>query len=106
MKKLFYKLTPDLGEPMQLVADTGDTSADGEDLVTADEAVTAGGADFLAEGPRSRLYENQGAVTTPRLDFLRTKDARGQGLHLGFDWLHWDDALAETNLPKPSADAC
>ena len=48
MKKLFYKLTPDLGEPMQLVADTGDTSADGEDLVTADEAVTDGGDDFLS----------------------------------------------------------
>ena len=29
----------DLGEPMQLVADTGDTSADGEDLVNSDEAV-------------------------------------------------------------------
>ena len=38
----------DLGEPMQLVADTGDTSADGDDLVTADEAVTDGGDDFLS----------------------------------------------------------
>ena len=38
----------DLGEPMQLVADTGDTSADGEDLVTADEAVTEGGDDLLS----------------------------------------------------------
>ena len=47
MKKLFYKLTPDLGEPMQLVADTGDTSADGEDLVTADEAVEPSGDDLL-----------------------------------------------------------
>ena len=37
----------DLGEPMQLVADTGDTSADGEDLVTADEAVIEGGDDLL-----------------------------------------------------------
>ena len=38
----------DLGEPMQLVADTGDTSADGEDLVTADEAVeTSDGGDLL-----------------------------------------------------------
>ena len=37
----------DLGEPMQLVADTGDTSADGEDLVTADEAVEQGGDDLL-----------------------------------------------------------
>ena len=47
VKKLFYKLTPDLGEPMQLVADTGDTSADGEDLVTSDEAVEQGGDDLL-----------------------------------------------------------
>ena len=37
----------DLGEPMQLVADTGDTSADGEDLVTADEAVEPSGDDLL-----------------------------------------------------------
>ena len=33
---------------MQLVADNGDTSADGEDLVTADEAVeTSDGGDLL-----------------------------------------------------------
>ena len=42
----FYKHT--FGEPMQLVADTGDTSADGEDLVTADEAVSEGGDDLLS----------------------------------------------------------
>ena len=41
----FYKHT--FGEPMQLVADTGDTSADGEDLVNSDEAVTEGGDDLL-----------------------------------------------------------
>ena len=42
----FYKHT--FGEPMQLVADNGDTSADGEDLVTADEAVEPGdGGDLL-----------------------------------------------------------
>ena len=36
------------GGPMQLVADTGDTSADGEDLVTADEAVDpSDGGDLL-----------------------------------------------------------
>ena len=46
MKKLFYKLTPDLGEPMQLVADTGDTSADGDDVQNADEVVD-GGDDLL-----------------------------------------------------------
>ena len=33
---------------MQLVADTGDTSADGEDLVNSDEAVeTSDGGDLL-----------------------------------------------------------
>ena len=38
----------DLGEPMQLVADTGDTSADGEDLVNSDEAVEQNdGGDLL-----------------------------------------------------------
>ena len=36
----------DLGEP-QLIADTGDTSADGEDLVTSDESVEQGGDDLL-----------------------------------------------------------
>ena len=41
----FYKYT--FGEPMQLVADTGDTSADGEDLVNSDEAVEQGGDDLL-----------------------------------------------------------
>ena len=42
----FYKHT--FGEPMQLVADNGDTSADGEDLVTADEAVdSSDGGDLL-----------------------------------------------------------
>ena len=44
--KRFYKHT--FGEPRQLVADTGDTSADGEDLVTADEAVEQGGDDLLS----------------------------------------------------------
>ena len=43
-----YDDESDLGEPMQLVADTGDTSADGEDLVTADEAVSEGGDDLLS----------------------------------------------------------
>ena len=42
---VFYKHT--FGEPMQLVADTGDTSADGEDLVNSDEAVD-GGDDLLS----------------------------------------------------------
>ena len=43
----FYKHT--FGEPMQLVADTGDTSADGEDLVNSDEAVeTNDGGDLLS----------------------------------------------------------
>ena len=37
----------DLGEPMQLVADTGDTSADGDDVQTADEVVD-GGDDLLS----------------------------------------------------------
>ena len=46
MKKLFYKHTTDLGEPMQLVADNGDTSADGEDVQNADEVVD-GGDDLL-----------------------------------------------------------
>ena len=36
----------DLGEPMQLVADTGDTSADGDDVQNADEVVD-GGDDLL-----------------------------------------------------------
>ena len=40
-----FRLAVDV--PMQLVADTGDTSADGEDLVTADEAVEQGGDDLL-----------------------------------------------------------
>ena len=42
VKKLFYKLSPDLGENMQLVADTGDTSADGDDVQAADEVVDGG----------------------------------------------------------------
>ena len=42
----FYKHT--FGEPMQLVADTGDTSADGEDLVNSDEAVEQNGDDLLS----------------------------------------------------------
>jgi len=37
--KLFYKHTPDLGEPMQLVADTGDTVADKKTEVNGGEAV-------------------------------------------------------------------
>ena len=37
MRKLFYKY--DLGEPMQLGADTGDTVADKKTEVTVDEAV-------------------------------------------------------------------
>ena len=37
----------DLGEP-QLIPDNGDTSADGADLVTADEATSGGGDDLLA----------------------------------------------------------
>ena len=41
----FYKHT--FGEPMQLVADTGDTSADGDDVQTADEVVD-GGDDLLS----------------------------------------------------------
>ena len=43
--RLFYHNDDesDLGEPMQLVADTGDTSADGNDL--ADAAETMGGGD-------------------------------------------------------------
>ena len=44
--KRFYKHT--FGEPMQLVADTGDTSADGEDLVTSDESVEPSGDDLLS----------------------------------------------------------
>jgi len=36
----------DLGEP-QLVADTGDSSADGADLLSADEVVTDGGEDLV-----------------------------------------------------------
>ena len=40
----FYKHT--FGEPMQLVADTGDTSADGDDVQNADEVVD-GGDDLL-----------------------------------------------------------
>ena len=41
----FYKHT--FGEPMQLVADTGDTVADGDDVQTADEVVD-GGDDLLS----------------------------------------------------------
>ena len=33
---------------MQLVADTGDTSADGDDVQTADEVVADGGDDLLS----------------------------------------------------------
>ena len=36
----FYKHT--FGEPMQLGADTGDTSADGDDVQNADEVVDGG----------------------------------------------------------------
>ena len=44
MRKLFYK--HDLGEPMQLVADTGDTVADKRTEVNVDEAVeTSDGGD-------------------------------------------------------------
>ena len=48
--RLFYHNDDesDLGEPMQLVADNGDTSADGEDLVNSDEAVEQGGDDLLS----------------------------------------------------------
>ena len=40
--KRFYKHT--FGEPMQLVADTGDTSADGNDLQDAAETMGSGDA--------------------------------------------------------------
>ena len=43
--KRFYKHT--FGEPMQLVADTGDTSVDGEDLADAAEAMGSEGGDDL-----------------------------------------------------------
>ena len=44
--RLFYHNDDesDLGEPMQLVADTGDTSADGNDLADAAETMGAEGA--------------------------------------------------------------
>ena len=45
VKKLFYK--HDLGEPMQLVADTGDTSADGADVLDAAETAGGEGDDLL-----------------------------------------------------------
>ena len=47
--KLFYK------KPMQLVADTGDTSADGEDLVNSDEAVEQGGDDLTKKRKARRI---------------------------------------------------
>ena len=43
----FDRLVNAFPQPMQLVADTGDTSADGEDLVNSDEAVEQGGDDLL-----------------------------------------------------------
>ena len=42
-----YDDESDLGEPMQLVADTGDTSADGEDLADAAETMGSEGGDDL-----------------------------------------------------------
>ena len=46
MKTFYYKgnLKWNLGEPMQLVADTGDTSADGADIGDAAETMGADGA--------------------------------------------------------------
>ena len=41
----FYKHT--FGEPMQLVADNGDTSADGEDVLDASETSGGEGDDLL-----------------------------------------------------------
>ena len=46
VKKLFYK--HDLGEPMQLGADTGDTVADKKTEVNGGEAVEQGGDDLLS----------------------------------------------------------
>ena len=39
-----YDDESDLGEPMQLVADNGDTSADGEDILGADETMGSEGS--------------------------------------------------------------
>ena len=53
MRKLFYK--HDLGEPMQLGADTGDTVADKKTEVNGGEAVEQGGDDLTKKRKARRI---------------------------------------------------